>query len=100
MRRCSGRHAGCVQRHLEGNLGKRSTGSTSNWPQAVPDGADKFTVADAYLFTVLRWSGRVISTCRSGNIAAYMARVQARAEVAGAMKGRGDGCVAFALTGF
>lgn len=48
---------------------------------------DKFTVADAYLFTVLRWTGRLeIDLAPYPNIQAYMARVQARPAVTEAMK--------------
>ena len=51
---------------------------------------DKFTVADAYLFTILRWSDRVkLDISPYKNIAAYMARVQARPKVQEAMKAEG-----------
>jgi glutathione S-transferase len=47
-------------------------------------------VADAYLFTVLRWSGRVkIDLSGYKNITAYMDRVQSRPKVQEAMKAEG-----------
>jgi glutathione S-transferase len=51
---------------------------------------DKFTVADAYLFTVLRWSPRVgIDLGKWKNITAYLDRVAARPKVQEAMKAEG-----------
>ena len=51
---------------------------------------DKFTVADAYLFTVLRWSPRVgIDLSKSPNVTAYMDRVAARPKVQEALKAGG-----------
>jgi glutathione S-transferase len=51
---------------------------------------DKFTVADAYLFTVLRWSPRVeIEISKWANLKAYMDRVAARPKVQAAMKAEG-----------
>ena len=51
---------------------------------------DKFTVADAYLFTVLRWSGRVkLDLSKWSNVVAYMDRVAARPKVQEAMKAEG-----------
>ncbi|MBX9826118.1 MAG: glutathione S-transferase family protein [Xanthobacteraceae bacterium] len=51
---------------------------------------DKFTVADAYLFTLLRRSGRVkVDLSGYKNITAYMDRVQARPKVQEAMKAEG-----------
>jgi len=51
---------------------------------------DTFTVADAYLFTVLRWSGRVkLDLSPYKNVTAYMDRVQARPKVQEAMKAEG-----------
>jgi glutathione S-transferase len=51
---------------------------------------DKFTVADAYLFTVLRWSPRVgIDLGKWPAITAYMARVAARPKVQEALKAEG-----------
>src|ERR1700742_1638476 len=48
---------------------------------------DRFTVADAYLFTVLRWSPRVeIDISKWSNLKAYMDRVAARPKVQAAMK--------------
>ena len=51
---------------------------------------DKFTVADAYLFTVLRWSARVnIDLGKWPNLKAYVERVAARPKVQEAMKVEG-----------
>ena len=51
---------------------------------------DKFTVADAYLFTVLRWSPRVeIDLGKWPNVKAYVDRVAARPKVQEAMKAEG-----------
>ena len=50
----------------------------------------KFTVADAYLFTVLRWSPRVgIDLSKSPNVTAYVDRVAARPKVQEALKAEG-----------
>ena len=51
---------------------------------------DTFTVPDAYLFTVLRWSPRVgIDLGKWKNITAYIDRVAARPKVQEAMKAEG-----------
>ena len=51
---------------------------------------DKFSIADAYMFAVLRWSPRVnIDTSKWPNIKAYMDRVAARPKVQEAMKAEG-----------
>ncbi len=51
---------------------------------------DKFTVADAHLFTVLRWSPRVgIDLNKWPNITAYLDRVAARPKVLEALKAEG-----------
>src|SRR5215469_10414198 len=51
---------------------------------------DKFTVPDAYLFTVLRWSPRVgIDLGKWKNISAYLDRVGSRPKVQEAMKAEG-----------
>jgi len=51
---------------------------------------DTFTVADAYIFTVLRWSPRVgIDLSKWPNIEAYLDRVGARPKVKEAMKAEG-----------
>jgi glutathione S-transferase len=43
---------------------------------------NNFTVADAYLFTVLRWSPRVgLDLSKSANVMAYIDRVTARPKV-------------------
>ena len=51
---------------------------------------DKFTVADAYLFTVLRWSPRIeMDLAKWPNIKAFMDRVAARPKVHEALKMEG-----------
>jgi glutathione S-transferase len=51
---------------------------------------ENFTVADAYLFTVLRWSNlQQIDLSRYANITAYMGRVASRPKVQEAMKAEG-----------
>ena len=51
---------------------------------------DKFTVADAYLFTVLRWASRVgIDIAKWPNLKAYVDRVAARPKVQEALKAEG-----------
>ena len=51
---------------------------------------DKFTVADAYLFTVLRWTSRIeIDLGKWPNLKAYVDRVAARPKVQAAMKTEG-----------
>jgi glutathione S-transferase len=51
---------------------------------------DKFTVADAYLFTVLRWSPRIeMDLAKWPNIKAFMDRVAARPKVQEALKMEG-----------
>lgn len=53
-------------------------------------GGARFTIADAYLFTVLRWA-RAIKLNMDGldHIASYMDRVAARPAVAAALKAEG-----------
>jgi glutathione S-transferase len=51
---------------------------------------DKFTVADAYLFTVLRWTARIaIDLGKWPNLKAYADRVASRPKVQAAMKAEG-----------
>jgi glutathione S-transferase len=51
---------------------------------------DKFSVADAYMFTVLRWSPRVnIDTSKWPNIKVYMDRIAARPKVQEALSAEG-----------
>ena len=57
--------------------------------QAVPDG-QQFTVADAYLFTVLRWTCRIgMDLAKWPNLKAYVDRVGARPKVQEALKAEG-----------
>jgi glutathione S-transferase len=51
---------------------------------------EKFTIADAYLFTVLRWSARIeIDLAKWPNLKAYVDRVAARPKVREAMEAEG-----------
>ena len=51
---------------------------------------DKFTIADAYLFTILRWSPRVdIDLGKWPNLKAYVDRLAARPKVQEALKAEG-----------
>jgi glutathione S-transferase len=51
---------------------------------------DEFTVADAYLFTILRWSPRVgIDLGKWPNVTAYMERINTRPKVQEALKAEG-----------
>jgi glutathione S-transferase len=51
---------------------------------------DKFTVADAYAFTVLNWSNfQKLDLTPYANVTAYMARVKARPKVQEALKAEG-----------
>jgi glutathione S-transferase len=51
---------------------------------------DKFTVADAYLFTVLRWSPRIeIDLAKWPNLKSYVDHVAARPKVREAMEAEG-----------
>jgi glutathione S-transferase len=51
---------------------------------------DRFTVADAYLFTVLRWSPRIeVDLAKWPNLKAYVDRVASRPKVREAMQAEG-----------
>jgi glutathione S-transferase len=51
---------------------------------------DKFTIADAYLFVVLRWAARIeMDLSKWPNLKAYVDRVAARPKVQEAMKAEG-----------
>lgn len=51
---------------------------------------EQFTVADAYLFTVTNWAGRVgVDLSAYANVAAFMARAAARPAVQEALKAEG-----------
>jgi len=73
-----------------GNLAQRF-----DWLEKVLDGkpyltGDKFTVADAYLFVVLRWSPRVgVDLSKWPNLTAFIARVTARPKVQETLKAEG-----------
>ena len=51
---------------------------------------DQFTIADAYLFTILRWTPRIeIDLAKWPNVKAYVDRVAARPKVQEALKAEG-----------
>ena len=51
---------------------------------------DKFSLADAYMFTVMRWTQRInVDIAKWPNIKAYMDRVAARPKVQDALKAEG-----------
>ena len=50
---------------------------------------DKFTVADAYLYTVTRWAPRVEFNSACPNVKAFMERMKARSQVQEALKAEG-----------
>jgi len=73
-------------------LGKRFdylNGALGRSPHLV---GEEFSIADAYLFTVLNWTGRLnVDLSRWPNIQAFKARVAERAAVKKAMKAEGLG---------
>ena len=77
------------------DISKEHLSTRLNWLETQLAGkqyvtGDKFTVADAYLFTVLRWSPFAnISLDKWPNIKAYVDRVAARPKVQEAMKAEG-----------
>ena len=77
------------------DISKENLGKRLDWLDKQLAGkqylmGDTFTVADAYLFTVLRWSGRVkLDLSPYKNVTAYMDRVEARPKVQEAMKAEG-----------
>ena len=72
------------------NLGKRFDWLDKHLGDRQYLMGDKFTIADAYLFTVLRWSPRIeIDLGRWPNLKAYVDRVAARPKVREAMQAEG-----------
>jgi glutathione S-transferase len=76
-------------------ISKENLGKRFDWINAQLAGrqylmGDKFTIADAYLFTVLRWAPRIeIDLAKWPNIKAYVDRVAARPKVQEALKAEG-----------
>jgi len=76
-------------------LSKENLGKRFDWLDKQLAGkqyltGDKFTVADAYLFTVLRWSPRIeIDLAKWPNLKSYVDRVGARPKVREAMEAEG-----------
>ena len=72
------------------NLGKRFDWLDKHFATHQFLTGDKFTIADAYLFTILRWSGRVnIDLSKWPNLQAFFDRIAARPKVHEAMKVEG-----------
>jgi glutathione S-transferase len=77
------------------NISKENLGKRFDWLDKQLAGkeylmGDTFTVADAYLFTVLRWSPRIeIDLAKWPNVKAYVDRVAARPKVQEALKAEG-----------
>jgi glutathione S-transferase len=75
-------------------IAKENLGARFEWLDKQLAGREylmgNFTVADAYLFTVVNWSGFVgIDLAKYPNLAAYQKRVAARPKVREAMKAEG-----------
>ena len=76
-------------------LSKENLGKRFDWLDKQLAGkdylmGDKFTIADAYLFTVLRWTSRIdIDLAKWPNLKAYVDRVAARPKVQEALKAEG-----------
>lgn len=75
-------------------IAKENLGGRFDWLDKQLAGKDylmgKFTVADAYLFTIVRWSQlQQIDLAKWPNVAAYVARVAARPKVQEALKAEG-----------
>src|SRR5215469_16887011 len=72
------------------NLGKRFDWLDNQLASKQYLMGDKFTVADAYLFTVLRWTARInMDLAKWPNLKAYLDRVAARPKVQEALKAEG-----------
>jgi len=72
------------------NLGKRFDYLDKHFTGRQYLMGDKFTVADAYLFTVLRWTTRIgMDLAKWPNLKAYVDRIAARPKVQEALKAEG-----------
>lgn len=72
------------------NLGKRFAFIDEHFAKHQYLANDKFSVADAYLYTVLRWTTRVgIDVAQWPYLKAYMDRIAARPKVQEALKAEG-----------
>jgi glutathione S-transferase len=79
-----------IKQYSLGNLAKRLDWLNSAVGSKVFLAGDAFTVADAYLFTVLRWPGRVgIELAKWPNLKRYHAELATRPSVVAAMKAEG-----------
>ena len=74
----------------KGNIDKRLTKVSERLAKQPFFLGEQFTVADAYLFTVLSWSGHVgVDLSKWPTIQAYQGRVAARPQVQAALKAEG-----------
>ncbi|OJH40058.1 glutathione transferase GstA [Cystobacter ferrugineus] len=74
----------------KGNIDKRLTAVNERLSKQSFFLGEQFTVADAYLFTVLSWTGNLgIDVSKFPAIQAYQARVAARPQVQAALKAEG-----------
>jgi glutathione S-transferase len=79
-----------IKQYTLGNLAKRLDWLNSALGSKVFLAGDAFTVADAYLFTVLRWPARVgIELAKWPNLKRYHAELATRPSVVAAMKAEG-----------
>ncbi|HEX8538647.1 MAG TPA: glutathione transferase GstA, partial [Cystobacter sp.] len=75
---------------VKGNIDRRLTAVNERLSKQSHFFGEQFTVADAYLFTVLSWSGHVgLDLSKFPAIQAYQGRVAARPNVQAAMKAEG-----------
>jgi glutathione S-transferase len=71
-------------------LAKRFAFSTRSSPAAASSPGDRFTIADAYLFTVVNWTNfHAIDLSPYPNIKAYLGRVASRPKVQQALRAEG-----------
>jgi glutathione S-transferase len=76
-------------------ISKENLGKRFDWVDKQLAGkdyltGDTFTVADAYLYTILRWAARVdIDLAKWPNLKSYVERVTARPKVQEALKAEG-----------
>ena len=93
--RPSGRSSGPTTPDAYKAISKENLGKRFDWLDKQLAGkqylmGDQFTVADAYLFTVLRWTSRIdIDLAKWPNLKAYVDRVAARPKVQEALKAEG-----------
>jgi glutathione S-transferase len=83
-------HAGRVQKISKDNLGKRFEWLNQELAGKQYLMGNQFTIAGAYLFTVLRWVPRIeLDLAKWPTLQAYVDRIAARPKVQEAMKTEG-----------